>query len=214
MKAAILVICGFTQPDYRNEGCGLWRLLDEIEHAFPNRRDVWLRMRRWNGPVDHDAAELAGRMDAQKQNFPIYTVSYSWGNGLGLHKFGKSLARFGREIDMACCIDPVPYTTARWISRAMFPGNGKFELPDNVKSFASWRTVNKTSVKQPWARDIETKGHLVFDRTAFGSQEKLTKYKPAGTHIVDASVNHSNIEDDPRVHDGVMGVLTALLGRA
>lgn len=209
-RAAILLITGFSQPDYRDKGCGLWGLHDLIADAFPDRRDVWLRIRTWNSDgLEPDADEIAGVNPEL-----IATVTYSWGNGYGLPKFANQLYAHARSVDCACLIDPVPYTMGRLISNALSRGSGPFHLPDNVMQFASWRTVNKPSWDTPWARDVEAAGRRPLDQVAFGSVENLNKYQPLGRYEIDGSVTHSNIDDDGRVHAGVLDVLKAILGSA
>lgn len=202
LRAAILFQCGATQPDYPTEGCGLYRLRDRTEKRFPSRDDVWIGIRTWNGPVDYDASDLVRRKPER-----IITINYSWGAGYGLWKFAKQLKAHGRHIDLACLIDPVPYQWGRWASRALFVTDSRFAVPDNIRAFASWRTVNKPTRTTPWGRDVEVNGMRVVERTVFGSRKALDKYDPLGAQIEDDSVTHTNIDDDPRVQAGVLDVL-------
>lgn len=197
IDTAILVLTGFSHPPYRTEGAGLWSCYDRLMTIFRDRKD-WLAVRTWNAKVEHDADELVRRKAKR-----IIVLCYSWGCGRACKRFCKQLRKHDVWVDLVIFIDPVVYDglILGKIANALLPGRSKFKCPDNVHFYVSFRTVNKTKLTQPWGRDIEAEWARPLERIAFGSKENLKKWEPAGTHVEDANVTHTNIDNDPRVHD-------------
>ena len=200
---AILLINGFTIPEQRTDGSGLHNVYDALAEKYHDRRETWLGIRTWDAPTEHVADELV-RLGVRK----IVCAHYSWGTH-GMEKFARRLKELGRTIDLCCAIDPVPYVWGRWASQALFPGDRLYKMPDNVRGFASWRTVNWPGFGTPWGRDVKCDGRD-YGRTAFGSPAALTKYMPLGKQIIDADVIHGNIDEVPQVQDEIVRVIDRL----
>lgn len=200
IETAIVVINSFQQPKNRTTGAGLWNVYDRLVFIFRDRKD-WLGVRTWNDKLEHDADELVRRKVKR-----VIVICYSWGCGKGLKRFCKRLQDLGVWVDLAILVDPVVYDgfLLGKAANALLPGRAKFNLPDNVHFYCSYRTVNKSKWNQPWGRDVYSEFALPLERTAFGSKERLEKWNPEGDHVVDASVTHNSIDNDARVHDSIV----------
>lgn len=213
VSTAILLATGYDQPPEYTETAGLWKIKDQLESRYDSRKVVpILAVREWKANAEADARECVRRGVNR-----IVTVNYSYGAGKYLLDFAETLKAMGRSIDLACLIDPVVYypltrPVSKWL-QAMFPTDSPFPLPDNVRAFALWRTENyRNALSTPYGRAVQSETAKRMGCTVFVPKDQACM--DGCRLIVDPTVDHSSIEDDPRVHAGVLQVIEyAMAGR-
>jgi hypothetical protein len=90
--------------------------------------------------------------------------------------------------------------------QALRDGKDPFLLPENVREYASWRTVNKPTWTTPWGRDVEGAGKSIL-RHAYGSVENHDRYAPRGLRSIDNDVTHTSIDDHAEVHSELLSLV-------
>jgi hypothetical protein len=212
IDTAILFITGFTQPDYRTEGNGLWDWRDEFCEYFYDRRQTWVGIRTWNAKMEEEAKEII-RTGAKR----IVVIAYSWGCGRALIDFAKYLQNgWNKKIDLVCLIDPVIYggILIGKAVNALLSSNAKFKLPENVINFAAWRTLNKPSITSPWGRSVkyDEATQNCINSFVIGAAKSFERNElPEGIYIYDPNITHVNIDNDIRVKKEVFKIVCTFL---
>ena len=200
-KAAIITCPGFRQT--AGTRFGLSKLHRRLVQAFPNREAVYpLALRAWN----EDMYSLAEQVNDYDPEFTAF-IPYSYGAGWALVKFSEVLQDFGRGVDIAYLIDPVPryrFLPAKLISLTR---KGSYEVPRNVIDVKYWRQVNAT----PYGRAPSHPEHRTECIAVYGTEKNKKHALERELHHWEYSDDtHNHIDDREDIHDYI---INDLLGR-
>lgn len=196
----LFLFSGLGDPDYDAPQVGFYELRRKINERFPN---VIVEIHTWQTPIQAIADRIArGGFDW------IGTGGVSLGAGVEATALCKALGRLGITVDLFLAVDIVPGGTGGYIA-SQFGKYSDVHLPENIRRFASWRTLN-WSLFMPWGREILPNESGLPEpvlQISFGSEAAFEKYRPAGALETDTEVLHDTIDNLESLHLEVLAVL-------
>ena len=194
-SVAIVIIPGYKQGVMPGTGPAI--IYDHLYRAYDSRRESVLLFRSWKS----SATETA-RLINSKQPARLAVIGYSYGCGWGIPQLAKAVAPFNLPLDMAILIDPVP--RYRFLKPLSLTRLAKYRVPRYIGKVHTFRQCNAS----PYGRQLMAyAGTRVGIQQVYGSVENLRQYGGPGHHTVDNDMDHSAIDNDPRIRNAVMKII-------
>lgn len=196
VRLTIVLATGFTVKE--SDPSGIRDLYWAMKEKY-GAVEVEILYRTWNSKWKNIAGRLHQIMDLD--NARTIFIGHSWGCGYGYRQFETEWEKCGRNVDLACLIDPVP----RWFKWLIFLNPigglsriGRFGVR-NARQILLFRQVNNT----PAGRDVKVNEQITtVTRWVYGSQPNLKKHAVrahANFLIIDDNVTHGSMDE----HDDV-----------
>jgi len=214
-RAMILTISGFNTP--ADHWSGMAKLSAKLIQRYASA-DIDIQHRVWSDNFDRRAAIM--RQWARKST-RIIVIGHSFGCGRGVVRLAQALAHHGMSIDLLCLVDavirpgsklPADKLIGKLFAFTALMGMGYYKVPANVHQVAIWRQTNKRGFTDPIGFPVRLASEhtQIIEETVFFNSEHIGwSFNHGGpTRIPDSSVNHSTIDDDVRVHNSILQLIS------
>ena len=194
-QIAIVIIPGYKQGILPGTGPAI--IYDELYRIYDRRSEAVLLFRSWKS----SATETA-RLLNSKRPTRLAVIGYSYGCGWGIPQLAKAIVPFSLPLDMAILIDPVP--RYRFIKPLSLTRLARYRVPRYIGKVHTFRQCNAS----PYGRRLAVHaGTHTGRQQVYGSVENLRQYGGPGHHTVDNKMDHSSIDNDPRVRNSVIKII-------
>ena len=195
-RIAIVIIPGYKQGVLPGTGPAI--IYDQLYKAYDSRSDAVLLFRSWKSP----AMETARLLNSQRPD-RLAVVGYSYGCGWGIPELAKAIAPFSLPLDLAILIDPVPRYRGIFKPLSLTRLN-KYRVPRYIDKVHTFRQCNAS----PYGRQLVAyAGTRIGIQQVYGSVENLKLHGGPGHHTVDNDMDHSAIDNDPRIRNAVIKII-------